>query len=56
LLAIITEDVYEKNEEGLPSWFNINYEDVDGREMFQTFELKSFEGTRYFSLSKTSEV
>lgn len=56
LLAIITEDVYEKNEEGLPSWFNINYEDVDGREMFQTFELKNFEGTRYFSLSETTEV
>lgn len=56
IIAVITEDVYEKNEEGLPAWFNICYEDVDGRDMYQTFELKTYEGTRYFSLSETSEA
>ncbi len=56
IVAVITEDPYEKNEEGLPSWFNICYEDVDGRDMYQTFKLKIYDGTRYFSLSETCEV
>ena len=56
IVAVITEDVYERNNERLPKWFNINYEDVDGRGMFQTFELKNFDGTRYFSLEGTYEV
>ena len=56
IVAVITEDVYEKNEEGLPQWFNINYEDVDGREMYQTFQLKKFDNTMYFSLEGVSDV
>lgn len=55
-VAIINETDYEKNEKGLPSWVNLNYDDVDGNSMFQTFEVKCFDGTHYFSLEGTHEV
>lgn len=53
-----------QNENGLASWFNINYEDIDGNSMFQSFELKFFQSyinspkTYYYKLveiEKTSE-
>jgi len=37
-------------------WFNINYDDVDGNSMYQTFVLKSFDDTQYYSLEGTFEV
>ena len=37
-MAVLTDE-YERNDQGVPTWFNINYEDVDGNEMFQSFEL-----------------
>ena len=39
-IAIINETDYGKDSSGLPMWFNINYDDVDGSSMYQTFELK----------------
>ncbi len=55
-VAIINESDYEKNENGLPIWVNVNYDDVDGNPMYQTFDLKCFDGTYYFSLEGTYEV
>lgn len=55
-LIEIFESEYERTEKGIPKWFNINYEDIDGNEMFQTFELKEFEGTEYYSLEKINTV
>ena len=55
-VAIINESDYEKDNNGLPKWFNINYEDVDGNAMYQTFELKHFDETEYYSLEGRHEV
>ena len=55
-VAVINETDYEKNEKGLPSWINLNYDDVDGNSMFQTFALKRFDKTYYFSLEKTESI
>ena len=43
VIARILETEYERTERGIPKWFNINFEDVDGNESFQTFTLESFE-------------
>ena len=55
-VAIIDETDYEKDSSGLPKWFNINYDDIDGNAMFQTFKLKRFEETKYYSLEVQHEV
>lgn len=55
-LAVLTDDEFEHNEQGIPKWFNINYEDVDGNEMYQTFELKDFDGTPYYSLESINDI
>ena len=55
-VAIINELDYEKDNNGLPKRFNINYEDVDGNAMYQTFELKHFDETEYYSLEGRHEV
>lgn len=55
-LIEILESEFERSEEGIPKWFNINYDDIDGNEMFQTFELKDFDGTKYYSLEGTHQV
>lgn len=55
LIRILRSD-YERADNGLPKWFNINYEDIDGNEMYQTFELHEFDGEQYHSLVKTSDV
>lgn len=55
-VAVINETDYEKDASGLPKWFNINYDDIDGNEMYQTFELKHFDETEYYSLEGTHEV
>ena len=47
---IVLNDEYERNEQGIPMWFNICYEDIDGQAMYQTSELKSFDNTFYYSL------
>ena len=47
---------YERNEKGIPKWFNICYEDIDGQEMFQTFELKYLDDTPYYSVEGTYEA
>ena len=54
-IAVINETDYEKDSSGLPMWFNINYDDVDGNSMYQTFELKCFDNTQYYSLAGTFE-
>ncbi len=55
-IAVINETDYEKDNSGLPKWFNINYEDVDGNAMYQTFELKHFDETEYYSLEGQHEA
>ena len=50
------ETDYERSEAGIPKWFNVNYDDIDGNEMFQTYELKVFDGTTYYSLEGTYET
>lgn len=47
---------FERTESGIPKWFNINYDDIDGKAMFQTYELKEFDGMNYYSLEGTHEV
>jgi hypothetical protein len=54
-LIVLTDD-FERNEQGVPKWFNICYEDIDGQAMFQTFELKDFDGTLYYSLEGIHEA
>lgn len=56
VIARILETEYERTERGIPKWFNINFEDVDGNELFQTFTLESFEGVQYYSLESTEEI
>lgn len=55
-LIVILESEYERSKEGIPKLFNINYDDVDGNAMLQTFELKTFEDDKYYSLSSIKEV
>lgn len=55
-LIEIYESEYERTKEGIPRWFNINYDDVDGNAMYQTFELKDFDGTKYYSLEGIHQV
>ena len=52
----LNENEYAKTSSGIPKWFNINYDDIDGNEMFQTFTLKEFNGTFYYSLERTEET
>jgi hypothetical protein len=52
----ILESEYERTDEGIPKWFNITYDDIDGNVMFQTFELKTFDKDRYYSLGGIHEM
>jgi len=52
----VLQSEYERSDKGLPKWFNINYEDVDGNDMFQSFELKNFDGQDYYALVEISEL
>lgn len=54
-MAVLTDE-YERNDQGVPTWFNINYEDVDGNEMFQSFELKNFDGKLYYALNSINDA
>lgn len=56
VVARILETEYERTEHGVPKWFNINYEDIDGNEEFQTFTLENFEGIEYYSLKSTEGI
>ena len=55
-VIIINEKDYDMSEKGLPNWFNVNYDDVDGNSMYQTFILKEFAETEYFSLEEICEA
>ena len=55
-LIRILQSEYGRAENGLPKWFNINYEDIDGNDMYQTFELKEFDGEQYYALTSTNEA
>ncbi len=48
----IHESDYERTKDGILKWFNINYDDIDGNEMFQAFALKTFDETNYYSLEE----
>lgn len=56
VIARVLESEYERTEQGVPKWFNINYEDVDGNEEFQTFTLENFEGVEYYSLKSIEAI
>ena len=47
---------YEKSENGYPKNIIINYEDIDGNNCFQIFEMKLFEGTYYYSLEEINAL
>lgn len=49
-LIELMESDYERTNKGIPQYFNINYDDVDGNKMVQRFELKEFGGIEYYSL------
>ena len=55
LIELIETD-YGRSSSGIPKWFNINYDDIDGVEMFQSFRLMSFDETEYYSLEEITEV
>ena len=55
-LIEITDSDYERTDIGLPKWFNINYDDVDGHEMYQSFQHANFDGVDYYSLDETQEI
>jgi hypothetical protein len=55
-IAVINETDYEKDSSGLPKWFNINYDDVDGNEMYQSFSLHHFDKTPYYSSEGAIDV
>lgn len=55
IMVVLTDD-YERNDQGVPEWFNINYEDVDGNDMYQSFELKDYDGELYYSLESINDV
>ena len=54
--AHITTQLMRRNDQGVPTWFNVNYEDVDGNEMFQRFELKDFDGKLYYALNSINDA
>lgn len=47
---------FERNDSWIPMWFNVNYDDVDGNTMYQSFKLKEFDGTTYYSLEGVYEI
>lgn len=55
IMVVLTDD-YERNDQGVPEWFNINYEDADGNDMYQSFELKDYDGELYYSLESINDV
>ena len=55
-LIILTEDSFDRNKDDLPKYFNINYDDIDGRKMCQTFELIDIGGEYIYSLEETFEL
>ena len=55
-IAVINETDYEKDSSGLPKRFNINYDDVDGNAMYQSFNLSCFDDTLYYSSEGAIEV
>lgn len=49
---LMPESDFEKSEIGYPKKIVINYENIDGDDWYQGFEMKSFEGSYYYSLCK----
>lgn len=52
-ITVILETDYERTDSGIPKSFPINYDDADGNEFFQIFELKNFDGELFYSLEGT---
>lgn len=54
---ILTEDSFEKHDvcPDLPKYFNINYDDIDGRKMYQSFELCMYDNILYYSQQEPYE-
>ena len=47
----LTDD-HERDEDGIPTWLNIYYEDIDGRSMIQSFILNSDMKTKFYQLEE----
>ena len=52
-ITVILETDYERTDSGIPKSFPINYDDADGNEFYQIYELKNFGGKLYYSLEGT---
>ena len=55
-LIILSESEHDRTESGYPKDFNIVYDDIDGNEMYQTFEYKTFDDIVYYSLEGTHDI
>lgn len=54
----LTEDAFDRHEKytDMPKYFNICYDDVDGRCMCQIFKLMEYDQKIYYSLEETFEA
>ena len=52
----IFEATYPRDEEGIPMRFTIQYDDIDGNKMQQTFLLEKYNNEKYYSLDSMQSV
>lgn len=52
----ISNSVYERTDTWIPKWFTINYDDVDGNELYQVFKFKTFVDKEYYSFDGIYDV
>lgn len=55
-LLIIKQSNYERDDRELPKKFTIVYEDIDGSNMSQIFELKILDETFYYALQEIRNI
>lgn len=55
-MIVLLESEFERTDDGYPKSFCINYDDIDGNSMYQIFELKDFDGTKYYQMAERCEV
>lgn len=57
-VIVIFKSEFDRNDQYMPKSFNItiNFDDIDGNEMFQVFDLACLDGDYYYSLKRTETV
>ena len=55
-MTVLLESEFERTEDNYPKSFCINYDDIDGNSMYQIFELKDFDGTKYYQMTERCEA